>query len=95
MQARREGVRPTHDEVADMHTIAAGASADAGARSENYHETVTIVTTPLELIMAVNQSDPYIEIRAHLDFTGFQLPAGNTHVLGDVPTGVLSIQVLY
>ena len=59
------------------------------------NETVTIVTTPLELIMAVNQSDPHIEIRQHMNLTGFHLPEGYTHILGEVPAGVLSIQVLH
>jgi hypothetical protein len=58
------------------------------------NSTVTIVNTPLELIMAVNQSDPYIEVREHINLTGFNLPEGNSHVLGGVPAGVLSIRVI-
>jgi hypothetical protein len=58
------------------------------------NSTVTIVNNPLELIMAVNQSDPYIEVREHINLTGFYLPEGNSHVLGGVPAGVLGIRVL-
>lgn len=44
--------------------------------------------------MAINQSDPYIEVRSHMNLTGLQAPEGETHVLGIIPEGVVSIQVV-
>lgn len=93
MQVGHDGVRPARDDVF-ITTAPDVGTGESENKTGNDAETVTIVTTPLELIMAVSQSDPHIEIRAHLNLTGVQLPAGSTHVLGDVPAGVLSIQVL-
>jgi hypothetical protein len=68
---------------------------DIASRKQNddASETVTIVTTPLELVIAISRSHPHIELREHINFVGFHLLEGQTHVLGDIPTGVLSIQV--
>lgn len=85
MQVRLEGMWLAQEE-------SLGTSGQKDVMHTN--ETVTIVTSAVELIMAVNQSDPYIEIREHLNLTGFYLPDGNAHVLGDIPGAVLSIQVL-
>jgi hypothetical protein len=57
------------------------------------YTTVAVVTTALELVRAVHNRSPYIEIREHINLAGLDLSGAHTHVLEDVPFGVLSIQV--
>jgi hypothetical protein len=54
---------------------------------------VAIVTTAFELLKEIKHGSPHIEIREHINLSGLNLAEKATHVLGDVPSGVLSIQV--